>query len=92
MKLNVKKRYRFKKAALYERKVIKSKNFYSPAEASILIQHVVSNRSLKATYYATTLISSFYTCNKISMTLHRSLEYTHTPQLQVYNEIQTTNA
>jgi hypothetical protein len=26
-KLNVKKRYRFKKATLYERKVIKSKNF-----------------------------------------------------------------
>jgi hypothetical protein len=41
-KLNVKKRYRFKKATLYEREVIKKqKIFYSPADASILIQHVV---------------------------------------------------
>jgi hypothetical protein len=37
-----KKRYRFKKATLYEREVIKkAKIFYSLAEASILIQHVV---------------------------------------------------
>jgi hypothetical protein len=49
-------------------------------------------RSLKSTYYATKLISSFYTCNKISMTLYRSLEYTHAPRHQVYKEIQTTIA
>jgi hypothetical protein len=47
---------------------------------------------MKATYYATKLISSFYTCNKISLTLYRSLEYTYAPQLQVYQEIQTTIA
>jgi hypothetical protein len=42
MLLNVKKRYRFRKATLYEREVIKkAKIFYSPAEASILIQHVI---------------------------------------------------
>jgi hypothetical protein len=41
-KINVKKRYRFKKATLYEREVIKKqKLFYSFAEASILIQHMV---------------------------------------------------
>jgi hypothetical protein len=41
-KIKCKKRYRFKKATLYEREVIKKKKiFYSPAEASILIQHVV---------------------------------------------------
>jgi hypothetical protein len=41
-KLTVKKRCRFRKAMLYEREVMKQQNiFYSPAEASILIQHVV---------------------------------------------------
>jgi hypothetical protein len=41
-KLNVKKRYRFRKATLYEREVTKKlKIFYSLAEASILIQQVV---------------------------------------------------
>jgi hypothetical protein len=41
-KIKCKKRYRFKKATLYERAVRKKgKFFYSPAEASILIQHVV---------------------------------------------------
>jgi hypothetical protein len=41
-KIKCKKRYRFKKATLYEREVIKKqKFFYSLAEASILIQHVV---------------------------------------------------
>jgi hypothetical protein len=37
-----KKRYRFKKATLYEREVIKKQKFFIlSAEASILIQHVV---------------------------------------------------
>jgi hypothetical protein len=41
-KIKCKKRYRFKKATLYEREVIKKqKFFYSLAEASILIQQVV---------------------------------------------------
>jgi hypothetical protein len=41
-KIKCKKRYRFKKATLYEREVIKKeKSFYLPAEASILIQHVI---------------------------------------------------
>jgi hypothetical protein len=41
-KIKCKKRYRFKKATLYEREVIKkTKILYSLAEASILIQHVV---------------------------------------------------
>jgi hypothetical protein len=42
LKKKSKKRYRFKKATLYEREVIKKqKKFYSLAEASILVQQVV---------------------------------------------------
>jgi hypothetical protein len=40
-KIECKKRYRFKKATLYEREVIKQEKIFSLAEASILIQQVV---------------------------------------------------
>jgi hypothetical protein len=40
-KINVKRRYRFKKATLYQREVMKKQTFFSPAEASVLIQHLV---------------------------------------------------
>jgi hypothetical protein len=41
-KLKLKKRYRFKKATLYESEVIKKANCtYSLAEASILVQQVI---------------------------------------------------
>jgi hypothetical protein len=40
-KIKCKKRYRIKKATLYEREVIKKQKFFSLAEGCILIQQVV---------------------------------------------------
>jgi hypothetical protein len=66
----LKKRYRFKKATLYEREVIKKQNFFiRPHKLPYSYNMWKGNRSMKATYCVTKLISSFYTCNTISMTL-----------------------
>jgi hypothetical protein len=65
-----KKRYRFKKAALYEREVIKKqKIFIRWQKLPYSYNRWLGNHSLKATYYVNQLLSSFYTCIKISMTL-----------------------
>jgi hypothetical protein len=67
--IKYKKRYRFKKATLYEREVIKKQKFFRWQKLPYSYNTWLGNRSLKATYYANKLISSFYTCIKISMTL-----------------------
>jgi hypothetical protein len=57
-------------------------------EASILVQQVViGNHSLIATYYVNQLFSSFYKCNKSSMTLGTRMH-----QFHFYKEIRTTIA
>ena len=64
-KLNVKKRYRFKKATLYEREVIKKQKLFIRRQKL----PYSDNHSLKDTYYVNQLLSSYYTCIKISMML-----------------------
>jgi hypothetical protein len=65
-KIKCKERYRFKKATLYEREVIKKQKFFICRQKLPYLYNMwQGNRSLKATYYARKLISSFYACIKI---------------------------
>jgi hypothetical protein len=69
-KINCKKRYRFKKATLYEREVIKKqKIFIRWQKLPYSYNRWLGNHSLKATYHVNQLLSSFYTCIKTSLTL-----------------------
>jgi hypothetical protein len=69
-KIKRKQRYRFQKATLYEREVIKKQKFFIRwQKLPYSYNRWLGNHSLKATYYVNQLFSSFYTCNKISMTL-----------------------
>jgi hypothetical protein len=68
--IKCKKRYRFKKATLYEREVTKKQKFFIRwQKLPYSYNRWLGNHSLKATYYVNQLFSSFYTCIKISMTL-----------------------
>jgi hypothetical protein len=97
-KINCKKRHRFKKATLYERKVTKKQTFFIRWQKLLYsYNRLLGNHSLIATYYVNQLLSSFYTCNKISMTLevwntrmHHCFNFVRKFKLRLPNHLMST--